>query len=529
MKTLSHPLLGNQQIPQPFNEQTAYLCLIPYPYTLNATNTAPWTVPSESAFEPINGHRPSQNPLGLIPEDSVCALETHFHNLSTSFSQLPPSERSISSFHSSRMKDYKNWIRFLLNRLRTPMLRDEHCALELEALQTWNWIRFLLNRLRTPMLRDERCALELEALQTWVTSVGPTWDTQPFVVHALRDVIGALTEQPAVAQKLYQAGILVWFFRKLCHLNDLLLVGCWSTETNPIPIRTLPPQYSFDDSTPLRPILYSSLLNDLSRYKAMGRYSWSQAFPSSVWGLILLLLVCPMCLVQHHVNPKSNKVEPRNKFKDPVSPLLPHAICAWAEASTLVGRDFNHAQPARPGVLRGYVLPEPALFVTQKDDTMQEYLRMYLKLWELRKVNEDQTSSFNIDLSNIRSVVATWNGQKMPGRIPDNVAHDVFYEIFRVSFTQELLMADQYLYEVKPDEHEHEELANELDASLCEECNLKVMGAIPGRSLFKKVVNEVGNYVSKTAFPMGVSTFKHPGHCGGLRIFTTNKMDRSLI
>ena len=68
----------------------------------------------------------------------------------------------------------------------------------------------------------------------------------------------------------------------------------------------------------------------------------------------------------------------------------------------------------------------------------------------------------------------------MPGRIPDNVAHDVFYEIFRVSFTQELLMADRYLYEVKPDEHEDEELANELDASSREERNLKVMGAIPG-------------------------------------------------
>lgn len=37
-------------------------------------------------------------------------------------------------------------------------------------------------------------------------------------------------------------------------------------------------------------------------------------------------------------------------------------------------------QPPRPGVLRGYVLPEPALFVTQKEDTMQEYLCMYLKL-----------------------------------------------------------------------------------------------------------------------------------------------------
>lgn len=51
----------------------------------------------------------------------------------------------------------------------------------------------------------QRCALELEALQTWVTSVGPNWDSQlSFVVHALRDVVGALTEKPDVAQKLYQ-------------------------------------------------------------------------------------------------------------------------------------------------------------------------------------------------------------------------------------------------------------------------------------------------------------------------------------
>lgn len=41
-------------------------------------------------------------------------------------------------------------------------------------------------------------------------------------------------------------------------------------------------------------------------------------------------------------------------------------------------------------------------------------------------------------------------------------------------------MADQYLYEIQPDEHEDGELDNELDASSCAERNLKVMGAIPG-------------------------------------------------
>ncbi|KAE9382439.1 hypothetical protein BT96DRAFT_952183, partial [Gymnopus androsaceus JB14] len=367
-------------------------------------------MPQESTFEPIDGHRLSQDPLGLLPDNDVRLLEMQFHDLTTSFSQLPPSQISVSSAQSSRMKDYKTRIRFLINRLRTPMLWAE-------AIQCWVFA--------------QRCNLELKALQTWVTSVGPIWDSQPaFAVHALRDVVGALTEQPVVAQKLYQAGIPVWFFRKLRHLDNSLLVGRWSTETDPIPIRALPAQYTFDDASPPHPTVYSGLLNDLSRYKAMARYNWSQAFPSTIWGpdpaiADVSFNHAESSAVARQTAPapssssgtsssspstssvpvvnasslplrnssrsklsssrpvpytKSKKVEPRNKFVDPISPLLPKAIDPWAEASQLVGRDFDHTQPARQGVLRGYVLPEPALFVTQKDDTMQEYLRMYLKL-----------------------------------------------------------------------------------------------------------------------------------------------------
>lgn len=86
----------------------------------------------------------------------------------------------------------------------------------------------------------------------------------------------------------------------------------------------------------------------------------------------------------------------------------------------------------------------------------------------------------NIDLSNIGSVIATWNGQQYTAKIPNAVAEEVFYEIFRVSFTQELLMADRYLYEMKPDEQEDGELGDELDACSREDHNLKVLGAIPG-------------------------------------------------
>lgn len=74
----------------------------------------------------------------------------------------------------------------------------------------------------------------------------------------------------------------------------------------------------------------------------------------------------------------------------------------------------------------------------------------------------------------------SWNGQQFPDQIPDNVACEVFSEIFRVSFTEELLMADRYLYELREDDREDGELGSDLDASSREERNLKVMSAIPG-------------------------------------------------
>lgn len=124
MDSLPHPLLGPQQIQmrqqlhygehdpclvaQPFNEEVAYLCLIPYPLSSNVTNMAPWLFLTEADFKPIDGHRLSQNPLGLIPELYVNDLEAYYHTLSTSFSQLAPSQMSISSGQRSRLNDYKN-------------------------------------------------------------------------------------------------------------------------------------------------------------------------------------------------------------------------------------------------------------------------------------------------------------------------------------------------------------------------------------------------------------------------------------
>src|SRR5580698_7050656 len=56
----------------------------------------------------------------------------------------------------------------------------------------------------------------------------------------------------------------------------------------------------------------------------------------------------------------SKTLEHRNKFYEVVSPIMPTSIRAWVQASKVVGEDFDQDQPAREGVNRGYVLPDPA-------------------------------------------------------------------------------------------------------------------------------------------------------------------------
>lgn len=181
----------------------------------------------------------------------------------------------------------------------------------------------------------------------------------------------------------------------------------------------------------------------IEHYRAMADFSWSIAFPASVWGVdkavagvsydshsvdqvryapsssavsvsgplslsgpsrttrgasqsrmhstpcthLFLLLTQFLLILQSVLDQKSkgnSKQEHRNKFYEVVSPIMPQSIRAWAQAARAVGEDFNQDQPAREGVNRGYVLPEPALFANHQDDkACQCYLGTYLKLRDI--------------------------------------------------------------------------------------------------------------------------------------------------
>lgn len=241
----------------------------------------------------------------------------------------------------------------------------------------------------------------------------------------------------------------------------------------------------------------------------------------------------------------------RNKFLEVSSHLMPHLLHQWAAASKVFGQSFDQNQKSRPGVRRGYVLPEPALFVNHAEDTVgQGYMAMYLKLRQLlmyrvgsmgmaamlsgpewrkvlglevhtskagsrasetrKKLIAEMQQSLSgsslvcflsvsclllliflqesLDLSKLKAVTPTWNGQEFPGRITDHVFQEVLTEIFTVSFKQEFLFLDHHLYELQEEgfdmevDIENGEVAgfSDLDASSREERLVKVTTSILG-------------------------------------------------
>lgn len=88
----------------------------------------------------------------------------------------------------------------------------------------------------------------------------------------------------------------------------------------------------------------------------------------------------------------------------------------------------------------------------------------------------------------MKAVIPTWKGQVFPGRIPDAVFTEVLADIFAMSFKQEFLFLDQYLYPLREEgfdmqlDSEAGEVTSfdDLDASSREERIVKVTTSIPG-------------------------------------------------
>ncbi|KAJ3743743.1 hypothetical protein DFH05DRAFT_1526063 [Lentinula detonsa] len=580
MKVLSPPLLGPQKIrerlqyhfgehdpclvAQPFDASTAFLSVIQYPYGVNASSLILWAVPDQIEFEPVLGQTLAHNPLGHLKRQLVDELESYYLMLWSDCSTALPasSDVSESSAQSSlsrarpKLNDYQTRIRILLSQLKRPLLFNE-------AIHSW--------------VCAQRNILQMEALYTWVTSVEPRWDTpSPIAKHAIRDVVGALTERADESEKLFRVRIPVWYFQKL-GAEDFTRVARWSTETNPVPFRQLDPRVSLADADPPHPTIFHGTLEHSKRYTAMAECIWRQVYPSSLWSsnnthsnvqfdnsssashtAPKKLDAAPPAgssgssfsgsrartaaaershssVSDSHTRPKPRKPyskpwqEPqsiRNKFLHVVSSIMPNPIEVWDEASEYVGFNFNHSQAGRTGVKRGYVLPEPAIFATAPDSaTTQQYFANYLRLCEtliyrLHKVgpvhflysptqwrsllsiglradsrpgtkaaqnrnvvqsiiessNADMEAGVHIDLAKLEELPIHWDNKLLHLPIPDSICREILNDIFFVSFSSELIMADEFFYEIKGSIDKEGE--DEMEGITCEARKIKVLNKI---------------------------------------------------
>lgn len=212
MTTMPHLPFGNQNIrlrqqlhygehdpclvPQPFNINARHLSLIHFPGG-DTDTTIFWTYPSALEFEPIDGQRLSDTPLGRIPLSYTDTLNQLFHQLTiSSASSTYASEVS----NDSSLKDYRRWYRSLVAQLQHP-------ATLTEALATWCLAQVNF--------------LELEARILWLTSVKPiymvenSWET-----HSLRNVVGAVTDRLNTAESLFRVSFSAYCFRQWMNFSS---------------------------------------------------------------------------------------------------------------------------------------------------------------------------------------------------------------------------------------------------------------------------------------------------------------------
>ncbi|KAF9059643.1 hypothetical protein BDP27DRAFT_1371270 [Rhodocollybia butyracea] len=287
----------------------------------------------------------------------------------------------------------------------------------------------------------QRMILLVEAQITWLTEVLPTFaEPDAWKVHTLRNVVGAVTEDPLAVERLYRAGIPVWFYCSL-NLEPSTKVQRWADD-NKVHLRVPYSWISFDDDTPVWPTVYNgSVQASQDRYRKMAVECWTIAFPAAIFGADLIQNGVHYSTVQPsasssqstggpsslsqstrgpssssqiadsgpsrlssacsfhtrtpsmdrssqpHKKQKTGKNPPVvqcSKFLEPNSPIMPHAFPQWIKAAESASAKFKLSEYPCTGVNRGYVLPEPAVFANHENETScQQYFLTYLKVREV--------------------------------------------------------------------------------------------------------------------------------------------------
>lgn len=200
MQTMYPPLLGTQHIrmrrqphfgehdpclaPQLFDESTPHLICIPFPGSTD--NNILWTLPSEIDFEPIEGHKLAEDPIGHLPKHLLDRLSEEYTHivLALGARDSSSSKAPVSATNDPKVKEYRSRIHYLLSHLQSPLKFSE-------ALMVWHIIQC-------------NC-LELHARITWIQSIAPKFKApSAWMVPSPLNVVGAITADLKIAEYCFR-------------------------------------------------------------------------------------------------------------------------------------------------------------------------------------------------------------------------------------------------------------------------------------------------------------------------------------
>ncbi|KAF9062004.1 hypothetical protein BDP27DRAFT_1428352 [Rhodocollybia butyracea] len=323
-----HDMLLNAQ---PFNDNLPFHSLICYPGAGNDTYIF-WALLSEDDFEPIDGQRLSGAPLGHLSP-------TMIQELPPEFLKLFSSSASPRFVNDPDIRTLRPRVCHLLSRLTIQSLFEQ-------AVMRW--------RIAQQMI------LFIKVQITWLVDVKLTFaEPDAWKVHSLRNVVGAVTEDSLVVERLY----------RISGTREHYKSGGMGGPKKP-PLRMPYSRINFGDCTPVRVRVYNrSVEASWDRFRKMVVETWTIAFPAAIFAADLVQKgvdysvksntpsnvqpSAPGAEIQSSplssrslssLQPPQKNRKPaaqRNKFFESESPIMPHALPQWVKASLSVSKKFK--------------------------------------------------------------------------------------------------------------------------------------------------------------------------------------------
>ncbi|KAK7442012.1 hypothetical protein VKT23_016289 [Stygiomarasmius scandens] len=369
--------------PQPFNIAVGHLAIIPAPSPDSFHNQAlAWYRPKPSDFLQHDPNLPFHG-LEKLSRELITRFETMANRLVNSALERAPTVKN-----DRYVRDGRASLQRLVERLQLVSTRDE-CLLLVACLQ--------------------RQYLELYARLEWLDLYQPRIQNQEKSYNVNAQLMGAFAYNAEDVQRLFHAGIPVWYVRDVTLLRgirvDTVADPVEESANQLLPMRNSDKFLDLADASPPHRVVWTGGWTQGERYAAMGRFirslheyrvmcmsTTSSSSPvlaitssssSSSSSSMLVAVNSLVDVLGTGVIPSKTKKQikkpyskspsaqvARNKFLPFAHPLNPPAADAWS----LVLSELSPFHETRVPEQLGYYLPPPELLISSDQEATRTSL-----------------------------------------------------------------------------------------------------------------------------------------------------------